>query len=65
MSTDLVHVVNDTASPTHLHTYPGPVSNLDLTFDKQLEAIAQNLMKFDNLMHVTPITPTSHYHMSS
>ena len=65
MSTNPVHVENDTAGPTHLHTDPGPVSNLDLTFDKQLEAIDQDLMKFDNPMHVTPITPTSHYHMSS
>ena len=65
MSIDPVHVENDTAGPTHLHTDPRPVSNLDLTFDKQLEAIDQDLMKFDNPMHVTPITPTSHYHMPS
>nr|POE84736.1 hypothetical protein CFP56_64953 [Quercus suber] len=65
MSTDPVHVEKDTAGPTHLHKDPGPVFNSNLTFDKQLEAIDQDLMKFDNPMHVTPIPHTSHYHMPS
>ena len=48
MSTDPVLVENDTADPTHLHTDPGPVSTSNLTFDKQIEAIDQDLIKFDH-----------------
>ena len=43
ISTDLVHVEDDTADPTLLHTDLGPVSNSDLTFNQQLEAIDQGL----------------------
>ena len=65
MSTDSVLVENNTADPTHLHTDPGPISTLNLTFDKQLEAIDQDLMKFDHPRQVSPLTPTPYYHMSS
>nr|POF19726.1 hypothetical protein CFP56_30616 [Quercus suber] len=65
MSTDPVHVEKDTAGPTHLHTDPGPVFNSNLTFDKQLEAIDQDLMKFDNPINVTPILHTSQCHFPS
>ena len=61
MSTDLVHVEDDTADPTLLHTDLGPVSNSDLTFDQQLEAIDQGLLKFDHPIQASPITPTPHY----
>ena len=39
MSTDPIHIEDDTADPTPLHMDLGPVSNSDLTFDQQLEAI--------------------------
>uniref|UniRef100_A0A7N2N1I1 DUF4283 domain-containing protein n=1 Tax=Quercus lobata TaxID=97700 RepID=A0A7N2N1I1_QUELO len=65
MLTDSVLVENNTADPTPLHTDPGPISTLNLTFDKQLEAIDQDLMKFDHPRQVSPLTPTPHYHMSS
>ena len=61
MSTNPVHVEDDTADPTPLHTNLGPVSNLDLTFDQQLKAIDQGLLKFDHPIQVSPITPTPHY----
>ena len=61
MSTDPFHVKDDTADPTPLHTDLGPISNSDLTFDQQLEAIDQGLLKFDHPIQVSPITPTSHY----
>ena len=43
MLIDPVHVEDDTTDPTPLHTDLGPVSNSDLTFDQQLEAIDQGL----------------------
>ena len=61
MSTDPVHVEDDTTDPTPLHTDLGPVSNSDLTFDQQLEARDQGLFKFDHPIQVSPITPTPHY----
>ena len=61
MSTDPVHVEDDTADPTPLHTDLGHVSNSDLTFDQHLEAIDQGLLKFDHPIQVSPITLTPHY----
>ena len=61
MSTDPVHVEDDIADPTPLHMDLGPVSNSDLTFDQQLEAVDQGLLKFDHPIQVSPITPTPHY----
>ena len=61
MSTNPVHVEDDTANPTPLHTDLGPISNSNLTFDQQLEAIDQGLLKFDHPIQVSPITPTPHY----
>ena len=61
MSTDPIHIEDDTADPTPLHTDLGPISNSDLTFDQQLEAIDQGLLKFDHPIQVSPITPTPHY----
>ena len=65
MSTDLVLVENDTTGPTYLHIDPRLVSNSNLTFDKQLEAIDQDLKEFDHPMQVSPFTPTPLYHMPS
>ena len=65
MSTNPVLVENNTTDPTQLHTNPGPAPTSNLTFDQQLEAIDQDLMKFDHPMHVSPLTPTPHYHMPS
>ena len=61
MLIDPVHVEDDTTDPTPLHTDLGPVSNSYLTFDQQLEAIDQGLLKFDHPIQVSPITPTPHY----
>ena len=52
MSTNPVHVEDDTADPTPLHTDLGPVSKLNLTFDQQLEAIDQGLLKFNHPIQV-------------
>ena len=61
ISTDPVHVEDDIADPTPLHTDLGLVSNSDLTFDQQLEAIDQGLLKFNHPIQVSLITPTPHY----
>ena len=65
MSTNPVLVENNTTDPTQLHTNLGPAPTSNLTFDQQLAAIDQDLMKFDHPMHVSPLTPTPHYHMPS
>ena len=61
MSTDPIHIKDDTTDPTPLHMDLGPISNSNLTFDQQLEAIDQGLLKFDHPIQVSPISPTLHY----
>uniref|UniRef100_A0A7N2KXD6 DUF4283 domain-containing protein n=1 Tax=Quercus lobata TaxID=97700 RepID=A0A7N2KXD6_QUELO len=63
MSTDPFHIENNTASPTHLHTDPGLFYTSNITFDKKLESIDHDLIKFDNPMHDMSLTTVQPSHM--
>ena len=63
MSTDPFHIENNTASPTHLHTDLGLFYTSNITFDKKLESIDHDLIKFDNPMHDMSFTTVQPSHM--